>query len=185
MAWGVHIHRCKRKHSPSLTLTKCKSPLANTHILGGCRFTAKLRTKRHNITFSLLLQLLQNTKGGRWPILCADLGHKLITDFSSLIADVDTPAHPHHKGIAHSTQEGLHDDKSDIPTYPQSIPDYVLHLQHRPKHHKPDLIWAIGFTFNKQGKLVKDLACRRRRQLQIDGYIQTIIDHIYDIYEPL
>ena len=27
VAWGVHIHRCKRKHSPSLICTKCQSPL--------------------------------------------------------------------------------------------------------------------------------------------------------------
>jgi hypothetical protein len=43
VAWGVHINRCKRKHSPSLICTKCQSPLTNTHILGGCRFTAKIR----------------------------------------------------------------------------------------------------------------------------------------------
>ena len=51
---------------------------------------------------------------------------------------------------------------------------------------------AVGFTLNKQGRLVKDLTYRGRRQIQIieckystDGNIQTIIDHIYDIYEPL
>ena len=55
VAWGVHVHRCKRKHNLSLTCTKCQSPLTNTHILGGCRYTAKLRTKRHNSTFRLLL----------------------------------------------------------------------------------------------------------------------------------
>ena len=56
VAWGVHIHKCKRKHSPSLIYTKCQSPLSNTHILGGCRYTAKLRIKRHSSTFRLLLQ---------------------------------------------------------------------------------------------------------------------------------
>ena len=70
MPWGVHIHRCKRKHSPSLKCTKCQSPLTNTHILGGCRFTAKLRTKCHNSTFRLLLRHLHKSNGGRWPILC-------------------------------------------------------------------------------------------------------------------
>ncbi len=67
-----------------------------------------------------------------------------------------------------------------------------LHPQHRPKHHKPDLIRAVGFTLNKQGKLVKDLIYRGRRQIQIieckystDCNIQTIIEHIYEIYEPL
>ena len=50
----------------------------------------------------------------------------------------------------------------------------------------------MGFTLNKQGKLVQDLTYRERRQIQIieckystDGNIQTIIDHIYDIYEPI
>ena len=69
---------------------------------------------------------------------------------------------------------------------------YILHPQHKPRHHKPDLIRAVGFTLNTQGKLVKDLTYRGRRQIQIieckystKGSIQTIIDHIYDIYEPL
>ena len=50
----------------------------------------------------------------------------------------------------------------------------------------------MGFTLIKQGKLVKDLTYRGRRKIQIieckystDGNIQTIIDHIYGIYEPL
>ena len=72
------------------------------------------------------------------------------------------------------------------------MPDYVLHPQHIPKHHKPDLIRAVGFTLNKQGKLVKDHPYRGRRQILIigcnystDGNVQIIIDHIYDIYETL
>jgi hypothetical protein len=44
VAWGAHIHRCNKKHGPQLTCTKCRSPLTNTHIIGGCRTTAKLRT---------------------------------------------------------------------------------------------------------------------------------------------
>ena len=91
VAWGVHIHKCKRKQSPSLIFAKCQSPLTNTHILGGCRFTAKLRIKRHNSTFRLLTQHLQKSSGGRWPILCADLGHKLVTNFSNVTPDIDTP----------------------------------------------------------------------------------------------
>ncbi len=46
--------------------------------------------------------------------------------------------------------------------------------------------------FNSQDTLVRDPTYRGRRQIQIieckystDGNIQTIIDHIYDIYEPL
>jgi hypothetical protein len=95
VAWELHIHICKRKHSPSLLCTKCQSPLTNTHILGGCRLTAKLIIKRHNIIFRLILQLLQKSNGGRWPILCADLGHKPVADFSSLAAGIDTSTHTH------------------------------------------------------------------------------------------
>jgi hypothetical protein len=120
------------------------------------------------------------------------LGHKHVTDFNNLTPDIDNTPHTHHHDIKHSTQEGLHDDKSDNPDYPQTIPDYILHPQHRPKHHKPDLIRAVGFTLNKQGKLVKDLTYRGRRQIQLieckyatDGNIQTIVEHIYDIYDPL
>ena len=107
VVWGVHIQRCKRKHSPSLICTKCQSPFTNTHILGGCRFTAKLRIKRHNTTFRLLLQQLQKYNGGRWPILCADLGHKPDTDFRDLTTDMDTPPHTQHHDIKHPTQESL------------------------------------------------------------------------------
>jgi hypothetical protein len=43
VAWGVHAHICSRKHGPALTCTKYHSPINNTHILGGCRSTSKLR----------------------------------------------------------------------------------------------------------------------------------------------
>jgi hypothetical protein len=59
--WVVHVHRCSRKHGLTPTCTKCIPPLNNTHILGGCKHNAKLRTKRHNSTFPLLHQPLQNT----------------------------------------------------------------------------------------------------------------------------
>ena len=108
------------------------------------------------------------------------------------MVDIDTPTHTQNRGMSHSTQEGLQADKSNNPAYPQSIPDYVLHPQHIPKHHKPYLIRAVGFTLNNQGQLVKDLTYRGRRQIQIieckystDGNIQTIIDHKYCIYEPV
>jgi hypothetical protein len=48
----------------------------------------------------------------------------------------------------------------------------------------------VGYTFNAQGKLKKDLTYRGQRQIKIieckystDGNIQNIIDHIYDIYD--
>ena len=52
---------------PSYVPNANRSSLTNTHILGGCRFTAKLRTKRHNSTFRLLLQHLQNRMGENGP----------------------------------------------------------------------------------------------------------------------
>ncbi len=120
------------------------------------------------------------------------LGHKPVTDLNNLMADLDTPSHTNHQSITHSLQEGLHDDKSENPEQPQSIPDYILPPQHKPKYYKPDLIRAVGYTLNTQGKIVKDLTYRGQRQIQIieykystDGNIQSIIDRIYDIYEPL
>jgi hypothetical protein len=105
---------------------------------------------------------------------------------------MDNPSHTHHQGITHSTQKGLQDDKTNNPEYPQTIPDYVLPPQHKPKHHKPDIIRAVGYTLNTQGKLVKNLTYRGQRKIQVieskystNVNIQTIIDHIYDIYEPL
>jgi hypothetical protein len=58
VAWGIHVHRCSRKHGPTPTCTKCISPLNNTHVLESCKHTAKLRTKRHNGTFLFLYQML-------------------------------------------------------------------------------------------------------------------------------
>ena len=50
----------------------------------------------------------------------------------------------------------------------------------------------MASNLNPQGELVRDLTYRGQRQIQIieckystDGNIQTIINHIYDIYEPL
>jgi hypothetical protein len=92
--------------------------------------------------------------------MCANLGHKPVINFRNLTVDIGTSSHTHHQEIAHSIQEGLQEDKSENSDYPQSIPDYVLRPQHKPKHHKLDLIRAVGYTLNTQGKLVKDLTYR-------------------------
>ena len=102
------------------------------------------------------------------------------------------PPQPHLQDITHLSQEGLQDDKQDPSYHPQTIPHYILHPQHRPKHHRPDLIRAVGCTTNSEGRLIIDPTYRGRRQIQIieckyskDGNIKEIIDHIYQLYEPL
>jgi hypothetical protein len=74
-----------------------------------------------------------------------DLGQKPVTDFKTLqIPPLDTePAQL--DTITHPNQEGMQDDKAD-PNYPQNIPEHILPAQHRPQHHRPDLIRAIGYT---------------------------------------
>ena len=61
-----------------------------------------------------------------------------------------------------------------------------------PKHHRPDLIRAVGYATNSEGRLITDPTYRGRRQIQIieckystTGNIQDIIDHIYQLYETL
>jgi hypothetical protein len=96
-------------------------PHLQTHILEGYIYTAKFKLKHHNSTFRLLLQVLLKSNGRRWPILFADLGHKPVTKFNYLTADIDTP-HTHSQGITHSLHEGLHGDKSENPDYPNLSP---------------------------------------------------------------
>ncbi len=53
--------------------------------------------------------------------MCADLGHKPVTDFSNLMAELDT-SQKNHQGTIHSLQEGMQDDKSEEPNYPHPLP---------------------------------------------------------------
>ena len=85
----------------------------------------------------------------------------------------------------------MQEDKADS-NYPQTIPEHILPAQHRPKHHRPILIRAIGYIITPEGRLKKDLTYKGRRQLQIieckyatDGNTHDIIEYIYIIYEPL
>jgi hypothetical protein len=167
VAWGVHVHRCKRKTGPSPICSKCQSPLNNTHLLGGCSHTAKLRTKRHNSTFLLLHQLLQKSNGGRWPVIGVDLGKQPITDFRKHIPSTDDTNPSNLPPITPPEQEGLQDDKYADPETPHIIPEYILPAQFRPTHHKPDIIRAIGYTIGPDGTLKEDPTYRGRRQLQL------------------
>jgi len=60
----------------------------------------------------------------------------------------------------------MQDDKVDS-NYPQTIPEHILPAQHRPKHHRPDLIRAIGYTTTPEGRLIKYFTYRGRRRLQL------------------
>jgi hypothetical protein len=192
VAWGVHVHRCSSKSGPTPTCSKCQAPLNNTHLLGGCSHTAKLRTKRHNSTFLLLHQLLQKSNGGRWPVIGIDLGKTPITDFRNTKPKTDDTTLSNFPPITHPEQEGLQDDKNADGETPHIIPEYILPAQPRPTHHKPDIIRAIGYFIGPDGTLKEDPTYKGRRQLQLieckystDGNITDIIDHIHTIYEPL
>jgi hypothetical protein len=94
--------------------------------------------------------------------------------------------------ITHPEQEVLQDDKNADGETPHIILEYILPAQHRPTHHKPDIIRAIGYTIGPDGTLKEDPTYKGRRQLQLieckystDGNITDIIDRIYTIYEPL
>ena len=188
VTWGVHVNRCKRKTGPSRICSKCQSPLNNTHLLGGCSHTAKLRTKRHNNTFLLLHQLLQKSNGGRWPFIGVDLWKQPVTGFYKHIPNTNDTTPSNLPPITNPEQEGLQDDKHIDAETPHIIPEYILPAQFRPTHHKLDIIRAIGYIIGPDGTLKEDPTYRGRRQLQLleckystDGNITYIIDHIYTI----
>jgi len=136
--------------------------------------------------------MLQNTNGGRWPIIELDLGSQPVTDFSKHITNIEDITSPHHQPIPHPEQEGLQDDKPYTMEPRHTIPKYILPSHKRPTHHRPDLIRAVGYTARPNGKLIKYPTCKGRRQLQLieckystDRNMQEIINHIHTIYEPL
>ncbi len=150
-----------------LQCTRCLSPLTNTHILGGCKHTGKLRNSRHHSTFKLLQKHLQESNGGRWPIISADLGTQPIMNFDNppTLYDSTTYEDPNLEGITQPQDEGLHDDK--IQHIQSTIPEYILPAQYRPQHHVPDIVRAIGFYVDADGRLTIDKTYKGKRQLQI------------------
>ena len=80
-----HVYRCKGRQSSQglMQCGKCNQPRTNTHLLGGCKHSSKLRTSRHNSTFKLLNDLLKSHNGGRWPIDSMDLRKNPIKDFKT------------------------------------------------------------------------------------------------------
>jgi hypothetical protein len=94
---------------------KCNQSLTNTHLLGGCKYNAKLRISRHNNTFKLLHDLLATHNGGRWPILIMDLGNKPLRDFKTKMHIERNTTQEYHKlQSIEATQEGLQNDKATI-----------------------------------------------------------------------
>jgi hypothetical protein len=121
-----------------------------------------------------------------------DLGNTPIKDFTTLKPDVAEATTSQLPQILHPEEEGLQNDRPNTTNQPQTIPEYILPPQHKPTHNKPDLITAIGYTTNSNGQLIPDPTYRGRRQIQIierkysiDEKTQEVIDHIYNIYEPL
>jgi hypothetical protein len=144
-------------------------PTAHKHtpLGGGCKYNAKLRTSRHINTFKLLQHLLGAHNGGRWPILSRDLGSTPVKDFKAQTKlETSTPQENHILQSLQATQECLQNDK-DIIKHPTIIPENILPKYKRPKHHKRDIIKAIGYRRNSQGQLVKDTTYKGRRSLQL------------------
>jgi hypothetical protein len=62
--------------------------------------------------------------------------------------------------------EGLRNDKEKT-QHPTIIPTNILPKHKRPKHHKSDIIRAIGYRWNTKAQLVEDLIYKGRRCLQL------------------
>ncbi len=91
---------------------KCHQPLVNTHLLGGCKYNAKLITSRYNNTFKLLHDLLQTHNGGRWRILGMDLENKPVKDVKAQThVETTTTQEDHTLQSIESTQKGLQTTK--------------------------------------------------------------------------
>jgi hypothetical protein len=171
---------------------KCNLPLTNTHLLGGCKYNAKLRISSYKSTFKLLHDLLQTHNGGRWPILNMDIRNKPVKDFKAQMhIETTTIQEDHTLQSIEATHEGLQIDKANIKHH-TIIPNTIIPKHKSSKHHKLDIIIAVGYIINSRGALVADTTYKRRRCLQLieckystDNHISDIIDHIHTIYAPL
>jgi hypothetical protein len=69
-------------------------------------------------------QLLQNTNGGRWPIIGLDFGNKPVIDFNKYKPDMEKTTPSHIPSIPLPENEGLQDDKTNPYLYQQqTIPE--------------------------------------------------------------
>jgi hypothetical protein len=94
-----------------------------------------------------------------------DLGIKTIKDFKAQTKmKTTTPQEDHYLQALETSQEGVHDDKekSQLPTI---IHITLLPKHKRPKHHKPDIIRAIGYRKESQDQLVKETIYKEKKML--------------------
>ena len=91
--------------------TKCNQHLTNTHLLGGYKYNAEMRTSTHHNTFKLLQEQLKKHNVGRWPIVDMGLGNKTIMDFKTQIKiEMTTPQEATTLQALEAAQEGLQTD---------------------------------------------------------------------------
>ncbi len=96
-----------------------------------------------------------------------DLGNKPVKDFKTqTLVETIQAQEDHTPQALEAKEEGLQNDKKQT-KHPTIIPNNILPKRKRPKHHKPDIIRAIGYIINSEGALVADPAYRGRRSLQI------------------
>jgi hypothetical protein len=135
---------------------------------------------------------LEKNKGGRWPIISIDLGNKTVKDFKTQTKiEMITPQNDTTLQALEATHEGFQNDKDKI-QHPTIIPTNILPKHKRPKHHKSDIIRAIGYKWNTKDQLVEDPTHKGRRCLQLieckystDTNTLDTVTNIHNIYEPL
>ncbi len=89
-----------------------------------------------------------------------DLGNTPVANFHKHTIKEEDTVPSYLPPIPHPDQEGLQDDKQTDNDTHQTILDYILPAQHIPKHHRPDLVRAVGYTLGPNGKLTKDYLYR-------------------------
>ena len=86
-----------------------------------------------------------------------DLGNKSVKDFKAQTKiEMTTPQNDTTLQALEATHEGLQNDKEKT-QHSTIIPTNLLPKHKRPKHHKSDMIRAIGYKWSTQGQLVEDL----------------------------
>ena len=179
VGWGTYYNKFRYKlpKGQPLICRHCQQQISNAHITGDCPGLQNLRTDRHNSTFKILSQYLDNTED---PILTTDLGAKVIRDFS--ITPKYTPM-----------------SKTDVPAKPDKpniIPEEFLPKDKRPRGCKPDMIRLKGCLKRPGRKLHPNTPSRGnhkgQRVMQLieckystDTRLQDTISEIHTKYAPL